>query len=306
MKKQLLTFVLVIICFSKFYAQSAASVQWDCIADEKPTTVVGNIVAQPLVGSNFVVRDYTGGNSVGPLSGTHMRWWPGRDAAGTGIFWGPEKKPVDNRYIQIEVAPKTGSNFTVKKVEMYMAAGGTNNMRANIAFATHPSFIPSTSIADTVKLKQGSAKPEDTVIVYTGNVEVKSGDKFLVRIFPWYDGASSNSKYVYLQKVSVTGTTTGGTAVENTQLPKQFALEQNYPNPFNPSTEISFALARSGYTKLAVYNLLGQEVGLVVNENLNAGNYSYKYNAKDLPSGIYIYQLTSSSFKQTRKMMLVK
>lgn len=306
MKKHLLTFVFAIICFSNFYAQSAASVQWDCISDEKPTTIVGNIVAQPLIGSNFVVRDYNGTNSVGPLSGTHQRWWPGRDAAGTGIFWGPEKKPVDNRYIQIEVAPKSGNNFIVKKVEMHMAAGGTNNMRANVAYATHPSFIPSKSVADTIKLKQGSSKPEDTVIVYTGNVEVKSGEQFLVRIFPWYDGTSSNSKYVYLQKISVSGTTTGGTDVESIEMPSEFNLAQNYPNPFNPTTNISFTLPKSGFTKLVVYNLLGKETAVLVNENLNAGSYSYNFDAKDLPSGIYMYKITSNSFTQTKKMLLIK
>lgn len=303
--KRLLLVLYFMGCVSGLLAQTA-SVQWDCIADANPTTVVGNIVAQPLVGNNFIIRDYNGGASVGPLSGTHQRWWPGRDAAGTGIFWGPEKKPVEDRYIQIEVAPKTGSNFTVKKVEMYMAAGGTNNMRANVAYATHLSFIPSSSIADTIKLKQGSLKPEDTLIVFNGNVEVKSGEKFLVRIFPWYDGTSSNSKYVYLQKVSVSGTTTGGTAVEEIELPAEFSLEQNYPNPFNPATKISFSLPQEGFTKLVVFDLIGNEISTLVKEKLNAGTHSVNFDAKDLPSGVYLYALSSGNYTSTRKMILIK
>ncbi|MFA7420833.1 MAG: T9SS type A sorting domain-containing protein [Melioribacteraceae bacterium] len=306
MKKQLLALLLFLVGLSNLSAQSAASVQWDCIADENVTTTVGNIEGQPLVGSNFVVRDYKGTSSTGPLSGSHQRWWPGKDAAGTGIFWGPEKAPVENRYIQIEVAPKTGHNFTISKVEMYMAAGGTDNMRAGVLFATHPSFIPSTVIADTIKLKQGKTKPEDTVIVYNGNVEVKSGEKFLVRIFPWYDGTSSNSKYVYLQKVSVTGTTTGGTAVEETGIPVEFNLNQNFPNPFNPATKISFSLPKEGFTKLVVYDLLGKEVSILVKDKLNAGAHSINFDAKNLPSGVYLYALTSGNYSSTKKMILIK
>lgn len=305
MKKQLLALLFLVIGVSNLLAQ-ASSVQWDCVADVNPTTTVGNVVGQPLVGSKFDVRDYNGTNSTGPLSGTHQRWWPGRDAAGTAIFWGPETKPLDDRFIQIEIAPKAGYNFKISKVEMYMAAGGTNNMRANVAFATHPSFIPSTSIADTIKLKQGSAKPEDTVIVYNGNVEVKSGEKFLVRIFPWYTGSSSNSKYVYLQKVSVTGTTTGGTAVEETMVPVEFNLNQNYPNPFNPATKISFSLPKEGFTKLTVYDLLGNQVTTLVKEKLNAGMHSVNFDATNLPSGVYLYALSSGSHSSTKKMILIK
>lgn len=305
MKKQLLALLFLVIGVSNLLAQ-AASVQWDCVADENPTTTVGNIVAQPLVGSNFAVRDYNGTNSTGPLAGTHQRWWPGKDAAGVGIKWGPETKPLDDRYIQIEIAPKAGNNFTITKVEMYMAAGGTSMMRANVAFATDPTFIPATSIADTIKLKQGSQKPEDTVIVYTGNVEVKSGGKFLVRIFPWYTGSNSNSKYVYLQKVSVTGTTSPGTSVEESSLPVEFNLNQNYPNPFNPATKISFSLPKEGFTKLAVYDLLGNQITTLVKQKLSAGAHSVNFDATNLPSGVYLYALSSGSYSSTKKMMLIK
>lgn len=305
MKKVLLTLGLVVVLSTNLIAQ-AASVQWDCTADLNPTTTVGNVVPQPIVGSKFEVRDYNGTNSTGPLSSTHQRWWPGKDAAGVGIKWGPETKPLDDRYIQIEVAPKAGNNFTITKVEMYMAAGGTGTMRANVAFATDPTFIPATSIADTIKLKQGSQKPEDTVIVYTGNVEVKSGGKFLVRIFPWYTGSNSNSKYVYLQKVSVTGTTSPGTSVEELSLPVEFNLNQNYPNPFNPTTKISFSLPKEGFTKLVVYDLLGNQVSTLVKEKLNAGTHSVNFDARNLPSGVYLYSLISGNYTSTKKMTLIK
>ncbi|MDP2037161.1 MAG: hypothetical protein Q8L04_07230, partial [Ignavibacteria bacterium] len=75
MKKQLLALLFLVIGVSNLLAQ-AASVQWDCTADTNPTTTVGNVVPQPIIGSKFEVRDYTGGNSTGPLSSTHQRWWP--------------------------------------------------------------------------------------------------------------------------------------------------------------------------------------------------------------------------------------
>lgn len=305
MKKQLLALLFLVVGVSNLLAQ-AASVQWDCTADVNPTTTVGNVVPQPIIGSKFDVRDYGGTNSTGPLSSTHQRWWPGRDAAGTAISWGPETKPLADRYIQIEVAPKAGYNFKITKVEMYMAAGGTGNMRANVAFSTDPTFTTSTSIADTIKLKQGSQKPEDTVIVYTGNVEVKAGGKFMVRIFPWYTGGNSNSKYVYLQKVSVTGTTSPGTSVEESSLPVEFNLNQNYPNPFNPATKISFSLPKEGFTKLTVYDLLGNQVSTLVKEKLSAGTHSVNFDATNLPSGVYLYSLSSGSHSSTKKMILIK
>lgn len=88
--------------------------------------------------------------------------------------------------------------------------------------------------------------------------------------------------------------------------PSQFELSQNYPNPFNPSTNIQFSLPQSGLAMLKVYNLLGQEVATLVNERLTAGAHTVQFNAGQLASGVYIYRLTSGSFVQTRKMMLIK
>jgi hypothetical protein len=322
MKKQLLALLFLVVGVSNLLAQ-AASVQWDCTADANPTTTVGNVVPQPIIGNKFVVRDYNGTTSTGPLSVTQQRWWPGKDAAGATISWGLETKPLADRYIQIEVAPKDGYNFKITKVEMYMAAGGTDAMRANVAFSTDPSFTPSTSISDTIKLKQGKTKPEDTVIVYAGNVEVKAGGKFLVRIFPWYTGGASTSKYVYLQKVSVTGTTSPGTSVEESSLPVEFNLNQNYPNPFNPETTINYSIPSNvkGETinvTLKVFDALGKEVATLVNENKQPGNYNSQFSIRNssprstrvgagqLSSGVYFYRLQAGSFTSTKKMILAK
>jgi len=97
--------------------------------------------------------------------------------------------------------------------------------------------------------------------------------------------------------------------VEFTQV-KDYALEQNYPNPFNPSTVIDYSIPVAGQVKLTIYNLLGSEVALLVNEYKEAGNYSVEFsteNLKDnLGSGVYIYTLKAGSFTQTRKMVVLK
>jgi hypothetical protein len=89
-------------------------------------------------------------------------------------------------------------------------------------------------------------------------------------------------------------------------IPVSFTLAQNYPNPFNPSTEIKFTLTKSGFATLRVYNMLGQEVATLANEELSAGAYKATFTASDLPSGTYIYRLTSNGKSISKKMMLVK
>lgn len=93
--------------------------------------------------------------------------------------------------------------------------------------------------------------------------------------------------------------------IENT-VPTSFTLDQNYPNPFNPTTNIKFEIPKSSFVTLKVYDMLGQEVATLVNEQLNAGSFVADFSAANLASGSYIYRLTTNSFVQTRKMVLMK
>lgn len=88
--------------------------------------------------------------------------------------------------------------------------------------------------------------------------------------------------------------------------PEQFSLDQNYPNPFNPSTVIHYTLPEASEVRLEVFNLLGQRVSLLVNENVLQGSHSVAFQAGNLSSGIYIYRIQAGGFTQTRKMLLVK
>jgi Secretion system C-terminal sorting domain len=88
--------------------------------------------------------------------------------------------------------------------------------------------------------------------------------------------------------------------------PAKYSLEQNYPNPFNPSTIIRFSIPEANRVSLKVYNLLGQNVATLINENLNAGSHEVSFNAENLSSGVYFYTLQSGTFTLTKKMILMK
>mgnify|MGYP001592195347 CR=1 FL=1 len=97
-----------------------------------------------------------------------------------------------------------------------------------------------------------------------------------------------------------------GVADEQT-MPIAFSLQQNYPNPFNPQTTIGFSLLAIGNVTLKIFDVLGREVAtLIDNETIHAGNYEKKWNAENLPSGIYFSSLTVNNFTQTKKMLLLK
>src|SRR5690606_28425722 len=89
-------------------------------------------------------------------------------------------------------------------------------------------------------------------------------------------------------------------------LPIVYSLDQNYPNPFNPSTTIKFSLPEATNVSLKVFNVLGQKVIELVNTKLDAGRYSYQWDASNLASGIYLYQLKTDKFNSIKKMMLIK
>ncbi|MHB8337063.1 MAG: T9SS type A sorting domain-containing protein [Ignavibacteriaceae bacterium] len=100
----------------------------------------------------------------------------------------------------------------------------------------------------------------------------------------------------------------GLTAVrkQNNNIPNSFSLSQNYPNPFNPTTIIKYSLPKSGIVSLKVFNMLGQEVANLVDQQQQAGNYSVNFDATRLASGVYMYSIQTGGFSLTKKMMLLK
>lgn len=105
-------------------------------------------------------------------------------------------------------------------------------------------------------------------------------------------------------------TTNGGTFVSivpiSNSTPDAFKLCQNYPNPFNPITKIKFDIPKSESVKLAIYNILGKEMEILVNEELHTGEYEADWNASNYPGGVYYYKLITLGYSESKKMVLVK
>lgn len=118
-----------------------------------------------------------------------------------------------------------------------------------------------------------------------------------------YIGCFGGSGYPLMQKVVNEGTRVddNGLVVVN-----GYKLSQNYPNPFNPSTRISFELPEGGFVTLKVYDMLGREVALLVNSEMASGQHTVDFNASELSTGTYVYQLTSNGNVLSNKMVLLK
>ncbi len=89
-------------------------------------------------------------------------------------------------------------------------------------------------------------------------------------------------------------------------VPEKYSLSQNYPNPFNPSTSIEFEILTGGKVLLNVFDITGKKISELVNSNLSAGKYRYDFNASGLTSGVYFYTLQTGSFRDTKRMILIK
>ena len=89
-------------------------------------------------------------------------------------------------------------------------------------------------------------------------------------------------------------------------IPEGFMLSQNYPNPFNPVTKLKFQLPKSSLVILKVFDAIGREVAVLVNEVLNAGIYEADWDASAYPSGAYYYRMNAGKYSETKKMILIK
>jgi hypothetical protein len=97
-----------------------------------------------------------------------------------------------------------------------------------------------------------------------------------------------------------------GIAGQTENVPAEFRLSQNYPNPFNPTTTINYFIAKESFVQLKIYDILGREIKTLVNEQMPAGKHSVRFDATDLSSGIYFYQIKAGDFSQSKKMILIR
>lgn len=122
---------------------------------------------------------------------------------------------------------------------------------------------------------------------------------------------SNNDSTTDIISVSVSGAIPKIIGQEPIAIPEIYDITQNYPNPFNPSTNVQFELPEQAQVSLVVFNIMGQKVSTLVDQNLNAGFHTYTFDASSLPSGVYIAQMeaigtSGEVFTKSMKMQLIK
>lgn len=127
----------------------------------------------------------------------------------------------------------------------------------------------------------------------------QAGQSFVVSVIVTDGSLSATSTKVLQTSKTVTN-------VDENGMPSEYKLNQNYPNPFNPTTKISFTTPKEGHVKLSVYNVLGQEIAKLVDDDLSSGTYSVDFDGSRLNSGVYVYKLETNDFSSIRKMILEK
>ncbi len=162
-------------------------------------------------------------------------------------------------------------------------------------------------IYDIIGIPNLEPEDEDFVIpseyIYPENTPLRSSKTYYWRVRA-YDGTEWGSWSDFW--LFTTADIGSDTPPNGNNTPATFSISQNYPNPFNPSTVIKFSLPKQVFVKLAVYDVLGQEIALLENEIKSAGNYSVRWDAGNIPSGVYIYKITAGNFEKTMKMILLK
>jgi len=144
----------------------------------------------------------------------------------------------------------------------------------------------------TVAFKNGAGTTSEArAYSYNDDISLFKVNSVVYRLKQFdFDGTYSYSKEVTVNVVA----------------PVEYALDQNFPNPFNPTTSIKYSVAKAGLVTLKVYNTMGQEVASLVNEAKEIGSYEVNFNAANLSSGVYFYEINSGDFTSTKKMMLIK
>jgi len=274
--------------------------------------LMGN-AAEPLGGTYLYREGSWGNNAVADpdSSQRHPRigWrsdaiYPGQTAPG----WPANTTDtLNNVWVQFKVSPIKGYMFNVNSVSFDICGAGTGDMKAKAYVSTDPSFKNKIEIFSSERL---GSYVFNYVKVTGLNINLKEGESFYLRIYPWLDNQTKpvTGKRVIIKRIIIGGKSEPATSLttELSNLPKGFKLYNAYPNPFNPVTNIKFDLPTPSNVTLKVFNILGQEVTTLLSEFKDAGTYIVPFNAINLSSGVYIYKIQAGSFTETKRMLLLK
>jgi hypothetical protein len=287
---------------------------------------IDNIVssANTVDGKTHVV--YDGANSVvyRSYNGTN---WSSEFTVGDGytspkissvsndlfVVWG-KQYPVENRYVhyrQYDAIPLTPQNLAVTSIQV----GQVHHPKLTWTFNNEPDVYANDNayeIQRRTRQVPGNFGSWSTIYYMVGNINSYTDYEIII------EGTGSLYQAEYrIRAIDVGDHISGWSStvsiyfgqfgkINSGILQFEYQLSQNYPNPFNPTTTIDYSIESAGLITLKVYDMLGTEVASLVNEVKEAGSYSITFDASELPSGIYFYTLTSGSFMETKKLILLK
>jgi chitinase len=153
----------------------------------------------------------------------------------------------------------------------------------------------------TTAIRDGAVDGEPLSLTAWSLVDSKEGSLSITSVTDFLNGALSGNVLQY--KTDAVWVTT---VKKIEEIPESFSLSQNYPNPFNPSSVIKYSLPNTAWVRLEVFNLIGQEIAVLVNEEQKAGNHEVIFQNPGLGSGVYFYRLTAGKLTDTRKMIIVR
>jgi hypothetical protein len=279
-------------------------------------------------GTLYGVAHLTGANqpsslyTIDPATGTPTLVGPiGFDKVGAiefgpdGVLYGGVGSGVANAGALISIDPSTGAGTLI----------GPTGFPAISGLSFFPGIVP-------VELTSFAASVNESEVLLSWatatelnnngfDIERNSGNGFeAIGFVPGFGTTTEAHSYSFadsdvpadtytyrLKQVDFDGTFEYSDEIEVEVIaPIEFALRQNYPNPFNPSTQITYQLAQSSNVVLKVYNLLGKEIAVLVDEHKEAGVYKVNFDASNLPSGVYLYKIETAGLIKTKKMMLMK
>ena len=269
---------------------------------------VSQITTEPpgILTSNFF--GYSSGYFVEDTLKPGYGYWIKSSSNGVIIWNSTLNKGVENNFqINSEWASITFKDALSREMKLYLSEAADKEMFVLPPIPPEEAFdVRYTSDVMVESLKDGSAVINISGTEYPITIKVSGVNLHLSDVFGGkllnetiQDGGEFTIYDSRINKIMIDGNYIN-------EFPISFALEQNYPNPFNPSTKIKFAVPKEANVNLSIYNVLGEMVTTLVNEEKKAGYHEVDFDASSLASGVYLYRIKAGDFVSTKKMILMK
>jgi len=226
-----------------------------------------------------------------------------------------------NDLVGIDLAFKYSAGVRIKEVTFENTRVSNWDLKATMLNEPNRTvvamLVPQLTMAKKPALAEGSGPIAELVFERTDPsvTEIKLEPTVMEdphhSVFFVYAYTDANGQYTQWREDPTVERGTVLLSAAGTNLPTKFALDQNYPNPFNPTTQVRFALPKNSHVQLVVYNVLGQTVKTLVDQEMAAGTHEVTWDGRNadgnqVSSGIYFYRINADNFNATKKMMMLK